>query len=192
MIMKKIALSMIVATSFGFGLLQAAPYDIDRNHSYVNFQVAHMVVSNVDGSFPDFSGEVEIDPKTKTLKKLEGQIDITAINTRNQDRDSHLLGADYFDAGTYPKGTLKMTKVTKTKSGIRVEADLTLRGITKKVVFTGNLKGPGVNPNTKKELFGLTLEGIIKRKDFNIGKDTSSATMGDEVKISISLELVAK
>lgn len=187
--MKKLVLSAIVASSLAVVGMQAAPYKIDESHSAINFKIGHMVVANVDGNFAKFSGKVDIDAKTKTLTKLEGEIDITSINTRNEERDGHLLGDGYFDAGTYPKGTLKATKITKVKNGIRVEADLTLRGVTKKVVFTGELKGPAQHPMLKKEVFGLTLNSTINRKDFNIGKDTSSATMGEKVDINISLEL---
>lgn len=186
--MKKIVLSAIVASSLAIGM-QAAPYNIDVSHSAINFKIGHMVVANVDGNFAKFSGNVDIDPKTKMLTKLDGEIDITSINTRDEKRDGHLLGDAYFDAGAYPKGMLKATKITKAKKGIRVEADLTLRGVTKKVVFTGELKGPAQHPMLKKEIFGLTLQATINRKDFNIGKDTSGATMGESVDISINLEL---
>lgn len=186
--MRKIVLSAIVASSLAIGM-QAAPYKIDVSHSAINFKIGHMVVANVDGNFAKFSGNVDIDPKTKMLTKLDGEIDITSINTRDEKRDGHLLGAEYFDAGAYPKGMLKATKITKAKKGIRVEADLTLRGVTKKVVFTGELKGPAQHPMLKKEIFGLTLQATINRKDFNIGKDTSGATMGESVDISINLEL---
>lgn len=187
--MKKVILSAIVASSLAIVSMQAAPYNIDEKHSAVNFKVSHIVVASVDGNFAKFSGVVDIDPKTKTLKKLDGEIDTKSINTRNEERDEHLLGDDYLSANKYPKGTLKATKITKTKNGIQVEADLTLRGVTKKVVFTGELKGPAKHPMLKKEIFGLTLNATINRKDFNIGKDTSVATMGDKVDISINLEL---
>lgn len=182
-------LSAIMASSLAIVGLQAAPYKIDMSHSAINFKIGHMIVANVNGNFAKFSGNVDIDPKTKTLTKLDGEIDITSINTRDEERDGHLLGDAYFDAGAYPKGTLKATKITKTKSGIRVEADLTLRGVTKKVVFLGDLKGPVQHPMLKKEIFGLMLQATINRKDFNIGKDTPGATMGESVDITINLEL---
>ncbi|RDU73747.1 polyisoprenoid-binding protein [Helicobacter aurati] len=185
-------LSVVVAGALSVNWLFGAAYQIDATHSSVNFHVSHMTVSKVDGNFPEFNGIVEIDPKTKNLTKLEGEIQIDKINTRNTKRDSHLLGVEYFDASNFPKGTLKATKITKDKKGIKVEAELTLRGVTKKVIFTGQLKGPIQNPMTKKETWGLNLEGTINRKDFNIAKDTSGVTMGEEVAISISLELHAQ
>lgn len=187
--MKKVVLSAIMASSLAVVSIEAVPYNIDISHSSVNFKIAHMVVANVDGKFSKFSGNVEIDTKTKTLTKLEGEIDILTINTHDEERDAHLLGDAYFDAGTYPKGILKATKITKNKNGIRVEADLTLRGVTKKVVFLGELKGPAQHPMLKKEIFGLSLQATINRKDFNIGKDTSGTTMGENVDIAINLEL---
>ncbi|RDU66239.1 polyisoprenoid-binding protein [Helicobacter didelphidarum] len=190
--MKNILLSAMVASTLGFMSLQATPYDIDESHSNVAFKIGHMVVSSVEGNFNNFQGVVEIDPKTKTLIKLEGKIDIKSINTRNETRDQHLQADKYLDTAKYPKGTFKMTKVSKDKKGIKVEADLTLKGVTKKVVFLGDLKGPAQNPMTKGEVYGLTLKATINRKDFNIALDTTSATMGEEVEISISLELNAK
>ena len=190
--MKKILLSAVTAGFLSARFLFGAMYDVDTVHSSVNFNVSHMSVSKVDGNFPEFSGMVEIDPKSKFLIKLEGEIDISKINTRNEKRDSHLLNTEYFDATNFPKGTLKTTKISKDKKGLKVEADLTLKGITKKVVLTGDLKGPIQNPMTKKETWGLNLKGTINRKHFNIAKDTAALTMGEDVNIEISLELHAQ
>lgn len=192
--MRKIFVSAILAGVFGVGVsvssLMAASYAVDATHSSVGFKIAHMVVSNVDGNFNAFRGAAEIDKGE--LKALEGEIDIASVNTRNDKRDKHLQAADFFDAEKFPKGTLKSTKITKDKKGVKVEADLTLKGVTKKVVLSGELKGPGVNENTKKELYGLTLSGQINRKDFGIAKDNSAASLGEQVEINISLELSAK
>lgn len=188
--MKKFLFSVVLTGAFG--IMQAAPYAIDASHSSVNFKIGHMVVSSVDGNFNTFDGSVDIDSKSKTLKSIEGSIDVASINTRSEKRDAHLKAAEYFDAEKFPKGTLKSVKITKGKSGLKVEADLTLKGITKRVVLNGDLKGPATNPHTQKEVYGLTLQGEINRKDFNIAKDTSSATMGEQVEISISLELNAQ
>lgn len=187
--MKKLVLSAIVAGSLAVVGAYATPYKIDENHSSINFKVSHMIVANVDGDFTKFTGEADINPKTKVLTKLTGEIDIKSINTRNEERDGHLVSDDYFNADKYPKGTLNATKITKVKNGIQVEANLTLKDVTKKVIFTGELKGPAKHPTLKKDIYGLTLNATINRKDFNIGKDTSSATMGDKVNIAINLEL---
>ncbi|MWV62286.1 polyisoprenoid-binding protein [Helicobacter saguini] len=191
--MRKIFVSTILAGFVGFGsftALNAASYTADVAHSSVAFKVSHMVVSTVDGNFNKFSGEAEIDKGV--LKSINGEIEIASVNTRNDGRDKHLQGADFFDAAKFPTGTLKSTKITKVKNGVKVEADLTLHGVTKKVVLNGELKGPGVNEMTKKELYGLTLNGQINRKDFGIGATSGSASIGEQVEINISLELAAK
>lgn len=188
--MRKIFVSTILAGVISFGALNAGSYVADAAHSSVGFKVSHMVVSTVDGNFNKFSGEAEIDKGT--LKSINGEIEIASVNTRNDNRDKHLQAPDFFDAAKFPTGTLKSTKVTKVKNGVKIEADLTLHGVTKKVVLNGELKGPGVNEMTKKELYGLTLSGQINRKDFGIGKDSGSASIGEQVEINISLELAAK
>ncbi len=188
--MKKIIRNVVFASSLSAVYLYAIPYTIDNSHSYINFKISHMIVSNVDGNFSKFSGKVDIDEKSKMLNNIEGEIDILSINTRSEERDGHLLGDAYFDAGTYPKGLLKATKISRTRQGIKIETDLTLKGITKKVVFMGELKGPVQNPIIKKDIFGLSLKATINRKDFNIGKETSSSSMGEDVEIYINLELI--
>lgn len=188
--MSKIWLSTILAGALSVSVFGAV-YNIDKAHSSVDFSVSHMSVSKVNGSFSEFEGVVDIDPKTKNLTKLEGWISIDKIDTRNSKRDEHLLGAEYLDASSFPKGMLKSTKITRDKKGLKVEADLTLKGVTKKVVLTGQINGPVNNPNAKKETWGLILEGKINRKDFGIAKDTSSVTMGEQVTIFINLELQA-
>ncbi len=188
--MKKVLLCVVLSGSLSILCLNAETYKVDSTHSSVGFTIAHMVVSNVDGNFSKFSGKVDIDKKSKTLRSIEGDIEILSLSTRNEERDGHLFAEDYFDAKNYPKGVLKSTKIIKKKQGFMIEADLTLKGVTKKVIFDGELRGPAQNPMIKKEIFGLSLNATINRKDFNIGKDTSGATMGEDVKISINLELV--
>ncbi|STQ86129.1 polyisoprenoid-binding protein [Helicobacter muridarum] len=188
--MSKIWLSAILAGMLSSNVFGAV-YNIDKIHSSVDFSVSHMSVSKVNGSFSEFEGMVDINPKTKNLVNLEGWISIDKIDTRNSKRDEHLLGAEYLDASNFPKGMLKSTKIIKDKKGLKVEADLTLKGITKKVILTGQINGPVDNPKTKKETWGLSLEGKINRKDFGIAKDTSGITMGEQVTILINLELHA-
>ncbi len=191
--MRKVLFSVVAMSMLGLGISNAVPYDIDKAHSSIDFTIKHLLVSNVNGSFSDFSGVVDIDPKTRVINKLEGEMSIKSIDTRNKDRDSHLMAEKYLDADKFGKATFKMTKFSMLKNGsIAVDANLTIKGVTKKVSFKGMLNGPVSHPMTKKEVFGLQLSATINRKDFNIATDTSSATMGESVNIMINLELSGK
>lgn len=86
MILTKLALATLLATSALF----AGNYKIDTSHSDIGFKVKHMMISNVKGNFEQFSGNFIYDEKTNTLKRLEGFVKVSSINTNNEKRDAHL------------------------------------------------------------------------------------------------------
>jgi len=81
-------LSISVATIVASGMLFAASYKVDTAHTHVGFEVKHMMISNVKGSFEKFSGDFEYDEKTKKIKSLAGKIDAFSINAANDKRDN--------------------------------------------------------------------------------------------------------
>ncbi|OBV28703.1 polyisoprenoid-binding protein [Helicobacter sp. CLO-3] len=179
---KLLATSSILALILTAGV--AKPYNIDNSHSAVKFQVTHMMISDVDGAFNEFSGKIDFDEESKTLKALEGEVAIKSIDTKNDARDKHLNAADFFDAAKFPKATLVM----KSLEGDKLTADVTLRGVTKPVVFDVSVKGPVENPMTKKQIISVKLEGKINRKDFKVGSGTANAIVSDEVEIKVQIE----
>ncbi|WP_027326833.1 YceI family protein [Helicobacter pametensis] len=183
--MKKtlIAAGLALALSLGAG-----EYKVDPAHSSVEFKVKHLLVSNVGGSFKNFDGKIDLDPKSKKINFLEGEINIGSINTENQKRDDHLRSPDFFDAQKNPKGHFKMTQ----QDGDKIYGILTLNGVSKEVEFGIDISDAIIHPKTKKNIVGLELEGEIKRKDFGIGANTPDSIVSDKVKISINLELIAQ
>ncbi|TLD97217.1 polyisoprenoid-binding protein [Helicobacter jaachi] len=183
--MKKVMLCAALSIACSAGLM-AESYVVDASHSSVEFGVKHMSVSNVKGSFDKFSGSVELDGKTIT--KLDGEVQIASINTNSEARDKHLNAPDFFDAKKFDKATLSLVK----HSGKKLEANVTIRGITKKVTFDVELNGPVKHPKTGKDVIALSLEGKLNRKDFNVGADTANAMVSDNVNVKIELEAAQK
>lgn len=187
--MKKTLLaSSVLALAFSASF--AAPYTIDTSHSAVNFQVTHLMISDVDGVFNTFSGVVDFDEKAKALKALSGEVLISSIDTKNDSRDKHLNAPDFFDSAKFPKATLEM----KSLKGKKLTADVTIRGVTKQIVFDTSIKGPVTNPMSKenKLAIAIKLEGKLNRKDFGIGMDTKDALVSDEILLRIQLEAHSK
>ncbi|RDU73945.1 polyisoprenoid-binding protein [Helicobacter anseris] len=181
---KRIILTLCLFGAIAF----AKPYDIDLAHSSVDFEVKHLSLSKVNGNFDEFSGKVDVDPQTKTINALEGEISIASINTKNQKRDAHLNANDFFDSKKFPKAKFVMTK----HEGNKIYGNLTFKNITKPVVFDIEVNGPAQNPMNKKEFMALDIQGVILRKDFDIGSSTGDMIVSNEVKISIQLEVYAK
>ena len=175
--MKKF-LVLLVASVFAF----AADYKLDTAHSQVGFKIKHYVVSNVNGNFGKFDGTLSAD--NGKLTALNGEVDISSINTNNQNRDEHIKAPDYFDAQKFPKATLKLIKM----SGDNGEFDLSIKGVTKRVNLGVEIFGVSQDERAGQEVIGLSISGKINRKDFGIAIGTQSAVLGDEVTLTIDIE----
>ena len=196
--MKRIitALSTIIALTLP-ALALAATWTIDPEHSHVGFKVRHLMVSNVKGHFEKFSGTVDIDDKDITRSKVAVSIDTNSINTNVQKRDDHLRSADFFDVATYPAMTFVSKKVAKAGKGrLKVTGDLTLHGVTRQVVL--DVEGPSQESkdpwgNIRK---GATATTKINRKDFglnwNKALETGGVVVGDEITITLEVEMIRK
>ncbi len=170
-------------------------WNIDPVHTVAEFKVRHMMITNVKGHFTGVTGVLTLNEQDITKSHVEASIDAASINTREADRDTHLKSADFLDVEKFPKLTFTSTRVTSTGEGeLQVEGDLTIHGVTRKVVFT--VEGPtppGKDPwgNTR---IGLTATTKINRKDFgltwNAALETGGILVGDEVTITFDVEAI--
>ena len=114
---------------------------IDRVHSTAQFKVKHMMISNVLGEFTSITGVLERDDNDATKSKIRASIDADTINTREPQRDAHLKSADFFHVEKHPALTFNSTGISKNADGeLKVSGDLTIRGVTRNVVF--DVEGP--------------------------------------------------
>jgi polyisoprenoid-binding protein YceI len=196
--MKRIiaAIATIIALSLP-AVAPASTWNIDPDHSNVGFKVRHLMVSNVKGSFEKHSGTVDLNDKDITKSKVSVTIDTTSINTNVKKRDDHLRSADFFDVAKFPTMTFVSKKVAKAgKDKLKVTGDLTLHGVTREVVL--DVEGPSAESkdpwgNIRK---GATATTRINRKDFgllwNAALETGGVAVGDEVVITLEIEMIKK
>jgi polyisoprenoid-binding protein YceI len=173
----------------------ATTWNIDPAHSAAEFKVKHMMISNVKGHFAKVSGSLTLDESDLTKSHAEASIEAASIETRDAQRDAHLKSADFFDAEKFPTLSFKSTRISLVRDGeLSAEGDLTIHGVTRKVVF--NVEGP--TPPTK-DPWGNTRVGLsattkINRKDFgltwNAALETGGILVGDEVTITLDVEFV--
>lgn len=172
---------------------EMARWDLDPDHSIIEFRVAHMVVSKTAGRFMDYSGVVEMDVEAQQFKTIEATINTASVNTNQEKRDAHLRNADFFDVEKYPAMTYKMKSYKKTGEGYTALGDLTLHGVTKEITLAGTFNGVSKDPwgNTRA---GFTADGKVNRKDFgmvwNKTLDTGGFVVGDEVNIRLDIECI--
>lgn len=182
----------LVALSTGAGA-ETARWDVDPDHSIIEFRVAHMVVSKTAGRFMDYSGFVEMDPEAKTFKAIEATINTASVNTNQEKRDAHLRNADFFDVEKHPTMTYKMKSYKKHGDGYSAVGDLTLRGVTREITLVGNFNGVTKDPWGNQRA-GFNGESKLNRKDFgmvwNKTLDSGGLVVGDDVQIRLDIECI--
>ena len=170
-------------------------WNIDPVHSVAEFKVKHMMISNVKGRFSKLTGALTLDESNIANSRVEAHIDAASIDTHEPQRDTHLKSADFFDVEKFPALTFSSSKVTPDGDGeLKVEGDLTIHGVTKKVTF--NVEGP-TPPNKDpwgNQRIGLSATTKINREDFgltyNAVLETGGILVGKEVTITLDVEFV--
>ncbi|MGQ0811516.1 MAG: YceI family protein [Nitrospiraceae bacterium] len=172
---------------------EMARYDVDLDHSTVEFRVTHMVVSKTTGRFMEYSGFIEMDQEASQVKTIEAIIKTASVTTHHEKRDAHLRNPDFFDVEKHPTMTYKLKSYQKNGEGYMAVGDLTLRGVTKEITLIGNLNGVTRDPwgNVRA---GFTAEGKLNRKDFGLNwsktLDAGGLVVGDEVFIKLDIECI--
>jgi polyisoprenoid-binding protein YceI len=174
----------------------AATYTIDSVHSSVGFQIKHLAIAKVNGSFTDFGGTFEYEKGEAQDWSVETTIQMASVDTGNNDRDDHLKSPDFFDVETFPV-------MTFTSTGVKMESDtegkllgnLTLHGVTKAVELDMEFNGAVTDPWGNDKV-GFSAYGEINRKDwglnFNKILDSGGLMIGENVKISLEIEAAKK
>jgi polyisoprenoid-binding protein YceI len=172
-------------------------YTIDPAHSTAGFKVRHLMVSWVRGEFSGVAGTVVYDPEHPENSRVEATIDVATLHTRDEQRDAHLKSADFFDVEKYPTITFVSKKVEKVgeREG-KLMGDLTIHGVTKEVVLDVEGPAPEVKDPWGNIKSGVSAATKIKRSDFglvwNAPLEAGGVLVGDEVHISLELELLRK
>jgi polyisoprenoid-binding protein YceI len=169
-------------------------WKIDPAHSAAQFQVKHMMISNVRGEFGKITGKITFDGKNYSTVQAEAAMDVASINTREQKRDDHLRSPDFFDAATYPKITFKSKQVESVKgSKFNLVGGLTIRGITKEIVLNVEAT-PIVKGMAEESRIGVQATTRLNRQDYGVKwnhtLDAGGVVVGDEVQITLDLELI--
>ena len=177
--------------------LLAEAWKIDTTHSSASFRVSHMIVATVTGKMSGIKGTVNINDKDITKSSVTAELDAATIWSDNKKRDDHLRNEDFLYVKKHPKIYFKSTSVKKTgKDQLDVTGDLTIRGVTRKVVL--KVKGPtqavkGTRGHWHK---GVRADVTINRQDFNVKfmkkLPTGGLIVGNDVEITLDLELLKK
>jgi polyisoprenoid-binding protein YceI len=168
--------------------IQAGTWTIDPSHSEIGFTARHLM-SKVRGLFEKFEGQIV----TGEQPSATATIDLGSINTRDENRDTHLRSGDFFDVEKSGPMTFTSTTVEEGGKGLLVTGDLTIKGVTRPVTLDVEFLGTDTDPwgGTRAGFEGTTQ---ISRKnwgiDFNIPMDGGRLLVGDKVDLTVAVQAV--
>ncbi len=189
--MKRFISLIAAATVATLSLSAQEVWKLDRSHANVGFEVTHMLISQVPGSFKDFEVEFASSKADFTDATVKATIRVASINTDNERRDGHLKSDDFFNAEKYPVMTFVSSKFEKTgDKTYKIHGDLTIRDITKPVVFDARLIG--VLKTDKGTISGWKASLTLNRFDYNLkwnrALETGGLIVGEDVDITLNAE----
>lgn len=167
---------------------------LDTAHSSIEFGIKHMMISTVRGKFGNFRAEITGDPDDFNSVRAEFTIDVASIDTGNPDRDNDLRSDKIMAMKEYPQITFKTKRIRGNKENVEITGDLTIRGVTREVSFTGEYSGKIKDPygNTR---FGLSASATIQRSEFgvkwNMILEGGGMMLGEKVNLYLQLEAYA-
>ena len=196
--LSRIAILASMATALSLPAAAASSsWQIDPQHSSAQFAVRHLGLSTVRGAFSRLSGTMTLDDQDVTKSTIEVSIDANTVDTREPDRDKDLRSERFFDVTRFPTMTFKSKKVEQVAPGkLRVTGDLTIHGTTKEVVLdVDGLTAPAKDPWGNQRV-AASATTKINRQDYgvkwNAKLDNGGVVVGDDVNITIDVELVQK
>jgi polyisoprenoid-binding protein YceI len=167
---------------------------IDPMHSEIAFKVKHLMISNVKGSFGEFSGQLLTDGDDFSTSEISFNINPSSINTGAPDRDGHLKSADFFDVENFNKISFTSGKLAKINNDeFALFGDLSIKGVSQPVKLQVEYGGLMTDPwgNVKA---GFMLNGKINRRDFgltwNAALEAGGVLVGDEIRLNLDIQLL--
>ena len=158
---------LLLFTPFSFG--KPVTYVIDPNHTFPAFEADHMGgLSLWRGKINSTYGEIILDKKNKT-GSVSVVMEMDSIDFGHDGMNKKVKSDDMFDVEEFPQARYEGTLINfQDGSPTKVEGELTLHGITKKVDLEIKAFKCKLHPFKLREVCGADIRGNIMRDDFGI------------------------
>ena len=171
-------------------------YELDLAHTHLGFTAKHLGVSTVRGRFNKFEGSFEGPDDDYTQARGEVTVEVASMESRAEQRDTHLRSADFFDAEKYPYMTFQLTGIEPVdEENFRVKGDLTIKDVTRPITLDATVEGRLPDPFGGKERLGISARGQLNRMDFGLNWDGLAGAVpfaSHTIKLEIDAEIVVK
>lgn len=170
----------------------AGTWAIDPVHSEVSFTVKHMMVSKVRGRFDTFEGTF-VTAEDPLQSSVTASVDLSSVNTGAEQRDNHIRSADFFEVDKHPHMTFRSTGIRSDGQELKLDGELTLKGVSRPVTFDLEVNGfgPDAYGGTR---CGFSASTVINRKDFGVNFDgpipgvPGGVAVSDKATVNLEIE----
>ncbi|MBY8863866.1 YceI family protein [Nocardia sp. CA2R105] len=168
--------------------LATGAWELDANHSSVNFTVRHLGISKVRGRFNNFETSFVVDESGTAT--IEATIHLDSFDTGNEGRDNHVRSADLLDVEKRPTLHFKASEPVQVAEDFEVTGDVTLGGVTKPVTLEVEWGGVQEFQGDGKRHAGFSATGSFKRSDFEVAPAVPAAMLSDKIAIELDIQLI--
>lgn len=173
--------------------IAAGEWTLDKAHSAVEFTVKHLGISKVRGRFNSFDASATVGDDLES-SALSAEIDLSSVDTNNEDRDNHLRSGDFFNAEQHPKMSFSSNAISVSGDEYKIEGELSLNGKSAPITLDVEFVGTQAHPQDEKTRAGFSATGTLKRSDygieFNMPLGADRVMLSDDVKIQIEAQLM--
>ena len=169
-------------------------YTIDAAHSTLGFVARHAMVTNVKGSFTEFTGTLHLDGSDPARSTASIDVTMDSISTGSADRDGHLKSSDFFKTEEFPTMTFRSTKAEALGGDdYRITGDLTILGTTRPLSIDLEFNGAAKDPFGN-ERVGFEGKAEILRSEWgltwNAALETGGVLVSDKIKLNFDISAI--
>ena len=96
----------------------ADPWTIDPRASALSF-IGSPASSIVSGKFPNWTGEIVLDPASLAAARIDIKIEMRPVTTNNRDVDSLMKGPNFLDVQKFPEARFVSTSIAGSANATR-------------------------------------------------------------------------
>jgi polyisoprenoid-binding protein YceI len=169
-------------------------WEIDGASSELGFSLRHIVVSEIQGRFRGWGGEMIFDPSDVARTQIRAWVDVASVETGAADRDAHLRSVEFMDVDRFPRALFTSSDVSVRREGeALIAGSLQLHGVTRYVELHVTAQRTWTDASGVAHA-SYRVRGTVDRQAFglhwNQDLDVGGIVVGDKVQIDARVEMV--
>jgi polyisoprenoid-binding protein YceI len=167
---------------------------VDLAHTQVAFGIRHLGISLIRGNMRLAKADLSLDEERPEEARLTAWIDVATLDTRDENRDGHLKGPDFFEVERYPNIEFTTTGLSRRGEGkLTLNGNLKIRETTRPIELEGEYSGPVDDPISGKRKIGFELTGVLTQKDWGLVWNVpmpGGNMLADRVTLTIDAQII--